>query len=246
MALVEENSNGWRLVIVARSYSEFRHADPNGECETVRPPGSEPVEQLLDACVRFCGRRPNIVAVDMPLAREPITGRRVSDDEVSKYYGARKCGTHSPSALRPGKVGLDLQTGFESAGYHLRTCSAETGGLIEVYPHPALVELSGAPERLPYKAAKVRSYWPELSRDQRRSKLFTVWRKIVEGLEREIEGVKEALPEPRPDARGSELKAFEDQLDAIVCAWVGICALERRAVPHGDETSAIWIPGRAS
>ena len=39
-----------------------------------------------------------------------------------------------------------------------------------------------------------------------------------------------------------ELKAYEDALDAIVCAWIAICALEARAVPFGDETSAIWIP----
>ena len=40
------------------------------------------------------------------------------------------------------------------------TRAIEPPGLIEVYPHPALLELSGAPTRLTYKAAKVRSYWP--------------------------------------------------------------------------------------
>jgi len=41
---------------------------------------------------------------------------------------------------------------------------------------------------------------------------------------------------------GIELKAYEDALDAIVCAWVAICALEGRAAPFGDDASAIWIP----
>ena len=41
---------------------------------------------------------------------------------------------------------------------------------------------------------------------------------------------------------GLEMKAFEDALDAIVCAWVAICVLEGRAEPYGDEESAIWIP----
>jgi predicted RNase H-like nuclease len=35
--------------------------------------------------------------------------------------------------------------------------------LIEVYPHPALVELCDEPQRLPYKVGKLRSYWPDAS-----------------------------------------------------------------------------------
>jgi predicted RNase H-like nuclease len=38
--------------------------------------------------------------------------------------------------------------------------------------------------------------------------------------------------------------AYEDTLDTVVCAWIAVCALEGRAVPFGDESSAIWIPGR--
>jgi predicted RNase H-like nuclease len=37
-------------------------------------------------------------------------------------------------------------------------------------------------------------------------------------------------------------KAFEDTLDAAICAWVGVCALEGRAEALGDAVSAIWVP----
>jgi predicted RNase H-like nuclease len=40
---------------------------------------------------------------------------------------------------------------------------------------------------------------------------------------------------------GIELKAYEDALDAIVCAWVAICALEGRAAPFGDDTSLYYV-----
>jgi len=40
------------------------------------------------------------------------------------------------------------------------------------------------------------------------------------------------------------MKAFEDQLDAVVCARVAIEVLEGRALPYGDEVSAAWIPKR--
>lgn len=44
------------------------------------------------------------------------------------------------------------------------------------------------------------------------------------------------------EAPSWQLKAFEDKLDAIICAWAGICVFEGTAVPFGDDTSAIWIP----
>ena len=47
---------------------------------------------------------------------------------------------------------------------------------------------------------------------------------------------------PLADAPTRALKAFEDQLDAVVCAWVGVCALEGRARAYGDAESAIWVP----
>ena len=40
-------------------------------------------------------------------------------------------------------------------------------GVIEVYPHPALVELAGASERLPYIASKVWSCWPSATQLER-------------------------------------------------------------------------------
>jgi hypothetical protein len=50
------------------------------------------------------------------------------------------------------------------------------------------------------------------------------------------------VPTPELTATRAELKAYEDKLDAVICAWVGICALEGRPTPFGDENSAIWIP----
>jgi predicted RNase H-like nuclease len=104
------------------------------------------------------------------------------------------------------------------------------------------VELAGAPKRLPYKAAKVRKYWPFDSPPECRARLLRQWEEIVGLLEAEITGVRDALPRLEPGAAGWQIKAYEDALDAIVCAWVGVCALEGRAVPFGDDDSAIWIP----
>jgi predicted RNase H-like nuclease len=114
--------------------------------------------------------------------------------------------------------------------------------LIEVYPHAALIEFLRESERLPYKAAKTLTYWPDLPVKERRWKLRVVWTRIVEALDRRIAGVAAALAVPPLEVRGWRLKAHEDKLDAVVCAAVAIAALNGEAVPHGDAEGAIWVP----
>jgi predicted RNase H-like nuclease len=243
VALAAELSSGWRLIAAATSYQHFQTLADRRLIGEQRPSGSLPdAPMLLASASVLCGGRVDLVAIDMPLAHTPIVGRRVSDDAVSRIYGARKCGTHTPNALRPGRMSDDLRASFDLAGYPLLTKTMEPAGVVEVYPHPALVELAGAPIRLPYKASKVRSYWPSATPSERRLRLYRQWSEIVTLLEGEIAGVGAALPRLEMSASGVVVKAYEDALDAIICAWVAICVLEGRARPFGDENSAIWIP----
>jgi predicted RNase H-like nuclease len=247
VALVAERRGSWRLIAAEPSYERFQMRAQTGLPAHLRPRGSLPdPAELLASASQLCGSSVNFAAIDMPLAHTPIVGRRVADDAVSRSYGTRKCGTHTPSALRPGRISDDLREGFEKAGYPLLTKSIASVGIIEGYPHPALVELAKTSKRLPYKVSRVRAYWPSLTPLQRRSRLFRQWRKIVTLLENEITGVKEGLPMLGLSASGLEVKAYEDTLDAIICAWVAVCALEGRATSFGDENSAIWIPNPLS
>jgi len=243
LAVVAEFPDGWRLIAAAASYQRFLALSDRQLTAQERPSGSRPeAPALLASASALCGCAIDLVTIDMPLARSPILERRFSDNAVSREYGGRKCGTHTPNASRPGRISDELNESFRQAGYPLQTVTITTPGMIEVYPHPALVELAGARERLPYKASKVRNYWPSATASERRTLLCDKWREIVALLEGEIKGVAAALPKLASDARGVEIKAYEDTLDAIVCAWIGVCALEDRAVPFGDENSAIWIP----
>ncbi|WP_315856711.1 DUF429 domain-containing protein [Rhizobium leguminosarum] len=157
-------------------------------------------------------------------------------------YGARHASTHTPSSARPGKISDELWEGFGRVGFPLATTALSHRSLIEVYPHPALIELATAERRLPYKASKIRKYWPDDKPDIRRQKLFEVWTGIVTLLDARIRGVAALLPSPSFAAAGYEMKAYEDRLDAVVCAWVGACALDNRARTYGDERSAISVP----
>lgn len=243
VAVAAESFEGWRLIGIATSYQRFHDLADGRLMNAQRSLGSLPnAPDLIASACTLCGTAIDLVAIDMPMAHSHIVGRRFCDNEVSRAYGARKCGTHSPSAIRPGHISDDLKIGFERAGYPLLTNALGSRGIIEVYPHPALVELAIAPIRLPYKVSRVRSYWPLAKPVERRRRLYEIWSEIVSLLDAQIAGVAAVLPELPLDAGTVELKAYEDSLDAVVCAWVGICALEGKGRPFGDENSAIWIP----
>lgn len=244
VALVATSSGRWELITAAPSYDCFCGGPP---AEDGRPRrrhrGSMPdAAKLLAASAVHGAAAIDLVAVDMPLARLPIVTRRPCDNAVSSTYGARKCGTHSPTPLRPGLISAALTASFEKAGMPLHTAEITGPGVIEVYPHPALVELMQAPVRVTYKIGKIGNYWPATSRDERRAKLLAIWSTIVTALDAEIAGVAGALPLPHATATTWELKAYEDALDAVICAWVGVCALEGRCRVFGGSEAAIRVP----
>ena len=112
------------------------------------------------------------------------------------------------------------------------------------YPHPALVELTGASERLPYKLAKTRAYWRALSPSDRKEQLIAMWAEIANALNKHVPGSADQTAKVHPSSAGFALKAAEDCLDAMVCTWVAIEALAGGYKPFRDEEAAIWIPCR--
>jgi len=50
------------------------------------------------------------------------------------------------------------------------------------------------------------------------------------------------LPQPANVRTLSALKRYEDALDALVCAWVGVRYVQQTAIALGDNTAAIWCP----
>ena len=99
VALAAETAAGWKLIAVEPSYQCFHALAADDLVREARPSGSIPdAAALLASCRALHDRPVDLVAIDMPLSHVPINGRRVSDDAVSRGYGQRKCGTHTPSA----------------------------------------------------------------------------------------------------------------------------------------------------
>ena len=113
---------------------------------------------------------------------------------------------------------------------------------MEVYPHPALITLTEASYRLPYKVSRSRRYWPDRTPAERRANLLAQFEEILMALSVEIHEIPIELPEPNSGVSTSGLKRYEDSLDALVCAWVGAKYLEGDAEPYGDDAAAIWVP----
>jgi len=241
VAVATEEAEGWRLKGAFPSVEHFlaeAHKKPAPE----KPSGG--VGQacdLLEATRAMAGRLPDLVAIDMPMALEPITTRRASDEALSRAYGAKWCAAHSPNAQRPGPISDHLREGFGEAGFPLCITEIATPGVIEVYPHPALVELCDEPKRLPYKVGKLRSYWPDSKPEHRRLLLSGEWSSIGTVLEPYLQGAGDFCN--TFELTPKQLKAQEDMIDAIICCICAIRALDGGAKPlAGDELSAIWVP----
>ena len=250
VALVaKDRTETWRCLCVAPSYAAFLNAAEGLAIQwnATQCAGDQPdVSRILGAAKRLLGgSRVDVVAIDMPVARKAITGRRAADNQISRKFGKAHCGTHSPNSVRPGSLGANVTAAFACSGYAVATAADNAGTLarlVEVYPHPALLRLLNAERRLKYKVSKARRYWPTFTVHDRICELLYVYAQILEALNREIDGICLPLPAAASRPSLSFLKRYEDALDAVVCAWVGCCYINEQAEAYGDHNAAIWIP----
>ncbi|MBI4828417.1 MAG: DUF429 domain-containing protein [Nitrospinae bacterium] len=254
VALVSEDGKGrWRCDVIAPSYDQFINACENhGNMNWVATPqGSWPnVNNILNAArSNLEGKyQINVIAVDMPLSLESsIRRRRAADNDVSRLFGAKGCAAHSPTVERPGALSADLRGQCNTAGYTLRVnnngrVNGRGNSLIEVYPHTVALHLTKSNYRIPYKVSKSGKYWPGKSVDERKHNLLCKFQMLLNALEDRMDIPNFTLPDCSAAPNLSHLKRYEDALDALMCAWMGIEYLEDRSRPVGDANAAIWLP----
>lgn len=246
VALVGRRAGQWHCIGVAPSYAQFKGLADGVPVDWQRAPiGSEAsASDLVDAATRMGRRPPDIVAVDMPLSHRAITGRRQSDDMISRDWGSLHASTHTANAGRPGAVGERLLRAFEAEGYKLVTMPQvrQERAIVETYPHPIAIALCDRRKRVPYKASKVRKYWPDLDPPQRRQRLREEWRALDAALRARIGGIALETAGIWAASRPVELKRWEDAIDALLCTIAGIALIEGDAEPFGDCHAAIWLP----
>ena len=232
-------STDGKLIAFAPSYRAFKETINGEDVDWYSPAKADgTIQAALEAAEKAA--KPDlitIVSVDMPVSKLKITNRRAADNKVSEVFGGRWCGTHSPNQKCPGPVSENFSKIMTEHKFSLATKKPLAGkSYMEVYPHTALLRLMKSEKRLPYKQSKRSIYWPDLSTAERRQKLERQWRQIVSALEKKVGPINIPINDR------VSLKAVEDALDAIICAWVGYEYANGRAESLGDDNSAIWTP----
>ncbi|MBD2461681.1 DUF429 domain-containing protein [Oscillatoria sp. FACHB-1407] len=189
-------------------------------------------------------QQPAVIAVDAPTLIPNATGMRLPDRLAHKYFGRYHAGCYPanqglPFAQRTIAFGLSLeQRGF----LHAPEIHPQQPGRyqIEVFPHPAMVHLFQLDRILKYKKGTVAERSVELNR--LRQYLLETLPVLTPALPlRQSDGVP-LLPEI--PTRGTAMKAVEDQLDSLICAYVAahwwFWGVERNWV-LGDRTEGYII-----
>ncbi|MEH2444024.1 DUF429 domain-containing protein [Nostoc sp.] len=192
-------------------------------------------------------KEPAIIAVDAPTLIPNATGSRLPDKLSHKYFGKYHAGCYPanqnlPFADRTINFGLEL----ESRGFaHAPTIEPQklSRYQIEVFPHPAIVNLFNLERILKYKKGRLSDRRLELI------KLQNYLLNILPSLSPSLRTLRlcGSFPLEIPTTGGA-LKAVEDKLDSLVCAYIGAYWWywgEERNLVLGDRTTGyIIIPQR--
>jgi predicted RNase H-like nuclease/ppGpp synthetase/RelA/SpoT-type nucleotidyltranferase len=170
-----------------------------------------------------------LVAIDAPLIVANATGNRPAEAALNKVFARFDAGAHPANTGKKELSGTPRAARIAAAlGLEIDPASTSPRRAIEVYPHPATVALFGLGRTLKYKNK------PGRTLDRLRSELLLLMGHL-EGLDRaevplrvadsgawmSLRGIAEAAE------RKSDLRRVEDQVDAVVCAYVGLFS-ERR------------------
>jgi predicted RNase H-like nuclease len=187
-----------------------------------------------------------LVAIDAPLIVRNATGNRPAEAALNRDFAAFQAGAHPTNTSRP--EFSDVPRGARLSallGLDLDPTSGGPRRAIEVYPHAATVALFRLARTLKYKNKPGRS--------------LETLREAVLTLMRLIEGLASAQPPLVLGPAGSrwsqlrsavetaglkgQLRVVEDQVDAVICAYVALFATRRPELTttYGDVDSGCIV-----
>ncbi len=185
-----------------------------------------------------------MIAVDAPLLIHNATGTRLCDRLTHKYFGRYHAGCYPanlgrPFAERTVRFGKNLETRWFN---HAPSLEAQKIGRyqIEVFPHPAMIHLFQLSRILKYKKGNLAEKKAELQ------KLQHYIQTILPNLTPALDLTDFLLLSLPLSLTGKQLKAIEDQLDSLICAYIGAYwwywGTEKNWVLGDQETGYIVVP----
>ncbi|MEO7941987.1 MAG: DUF429 domain-containing protein [Marmoricola sp.] len=208
-------------------------------------------EEVLDALAPYA-ENDCLVAIDAPLIVNNATGNRPAEAALNKDFARFDAGAHPANTGKPEFSSVPRGAALGQAlGLDMNPRSGRKRRVIEVYPHPATVALFGLGRTLKYKNK------PGRDLESLRSELLTLMG-LLEGLSTAQPPLDLAPSSGGPDpgwaelrrqvetaTRKSQLRLVEDQVDAVVCAYVAFFVATRPedTTTYGDlETGYIVTP----
>jgi predicted RNase H-like nuclease len=184
-----------------------------------------------------------IIAIDAPLSVPNETGKRPGETLLAPVFGRQQANAHPANRatltrynggeIRGEVLKAALQTrGFVDDPFWLVASDVRSPDvrvpdiwvpgirvMVEVYPHAAMVALFGLSRTLKYK-----------QKGQGRDKLDAAWREYHAHLaalalaEPPMTGLDALLSVDPSTLRGATLKNHEDEVDAVMCAYIALYA----------------------
>lgn len=163
-----------------------------------------------------------VIAVDAPLRVPNMTGRRPCDQALSAEWRRFEAGA-LPANRRllafDGTVRGETLVGLFAEQGFVETAPLPKEGkgryICEIFPHPAHVAFFNLPKTLKYKARLGRTHDDRVAEFKRYQQLLATLSSATPPLL----GATELLSVNLQPLRGRALKAYEDTLDAITCAY---------------------------
>ena len=191
-----------------------------------------------------------LVAIDAPLIVRNETGNRPAEAALNADFAKFDAGAHPSNTGKPEFAGTPRGASLcQSLGLDMNPRSGRARRAIEVYPHPATIVLFGLGRTLKYKQK------PGRDLDSLRAELLALMG-FLEGLS-QADPPLELGPEDESlgwaglrvavetATRKSQLRVVEDQVDAVVCAYIALFTARRPedTTTYGDlETGYIVTP----
>src|SRR5271155_1414040 len=147
LAWSEKNPSGWAVLKGDRDRAELVQVNTLTSYSAVLAQ----VKENLTASTL-------VVAIDAPLIVSNEKGQRPCETEIGRRYGAKGASCHSSNLSRCHASGPRLASELNSLGFSHAPNSAHSEShriMLEVYPHPGLLELFQLPSILKYKKGNI-------------------------------------------------------------------------------------------
>lgn len=203
----------------------------------------QPLEQIFVWIDAWVSDEAATIAVDAPTLIPNATGARLPDKLTHQYFGRYHAGCYPANLSRPfARRTVEFGLTLERRGFaHAPAIAPRQPGRyqIEVFPHPATIHLFGLKQILKYKKGKLA---------ERKAELHKLSQYIIQVLPNKVPRLRlnsEICALPAIENLKA-LKALEDQLDSLICAYVGAhwwyWGKERNWVLGDASTGYIVVP----